>query len=68
MMGVFGLFGKSKGKSPASDAELAADRARMMSAKPAPLQTDEQIAHVREQMEAELDAQRAKRAQSGAQF
>jgi SPT2 chromatin protein len=66
-MGVFGMFGKSKGKSSESDADLEADRARMMSAKPAPLQTDEQIAHVRAQMEAELEAQRAKRAQTSVQ-
>jgi hypothetical protein len=66
-MGVFGLFGKSKSKSSTSDAELAADVERMMAAKPAPLQSDEQIAHVRAQMEAELEAQRAKRAQANVQ-
>jgi hypothetical protein len=68
VMGVFGrMFGKSNGKSTVSDAQVEADRARMMAAQPGPLQTDEQIARVREQMEAELEAQRAKRAQSGVQ-
>lgn len=68
-MGIIGkVFGKSGGKSHATNDQLEADRARMAtSATPGPLQTTEQIAHVREQMEAELDAQRARRAQSTTQ-
>ena len=64
-MGIIGkVFGKSSGKSHANE-QLAADRARTAAAaSPGPLQTTEQIAHVREQMEAELEAQRARRAQS----
>lgn len=68
-MGIIGrVFGKSSGKSQAISEQVAADRARMTaSAAPGPLQTDEQIAHVRAQMEAELDAQRARRAQNATQ-
>ncbi len=62
-MGIIGrVFGKSGGKSQATDEKLAADRARMSAtASSGPLQTTEEIAHIRQQMEAELDAQRARR-------
>jgi hypothetical protein len=66
-MGIIGrVFGKSGGKAQATDDQLAADRARMTSARSAPLQTDEDIARVRAQMESELEAQRARRLQSAA--
>jgi hypothetical protein len=62
-MGIIGrVFGKSHGKSDADNEKLAADRARMTaSATPGPLQTSEEIAQVRQHMEAELDAQRLRR-------
>ena len=67
-MGMIGrVFGKSNGKSEAGDEKLAADRARMTaSATPAPLQSSEEIAGVRQRMEAELDAQRLRRAEGSA--